>query len=97
MTRIFTAEDIKTFRETHKIAWEKYRQNMYKGESPHITMARWHDLNQGQAHVILSKHFAGLPLEEIAAKLHLVTDEINTIGKVCDLYGVEYPDEKEIK
>jgi hypothetical protein len=86
--RRFTAEDIKAIRETYYTSTLGFLVG--KNARPSKEVTKWHDLNQAQVFAIRS--LAGkcnLSDDEVASKLHLLTDDLETVQDVADVYGLE--------
>lgn len=86
--RHFTLDDIRAIRNTWKSQIKRTAYNDELETAQEYTK-KWHDLNEGQLFAInsLGKKY-DLSDDEIVSKLHLITDEMNTLADIAELYNI---------
>lgn len=86
--RRFTAADVQAIRDTFEARTLGFLTG--KNARPSSEVAKVHDLNEAQIFAIrsLPKRYK-ISDEEIASKLHLLTDEMQTLQDVAHVYGVK--------
>lgn len=86
--RRFTIEDIKAIRETYEARTLGFLAG--KNARPSTEIARVHNLNEAQVFAIRSlPQRYKISDEEIASKLHLLTDQMQTLQDIADVYGIK--------
>lgn len=86
--RRFTVDDIKAIRETYESRTLGFLAG--KNARPSTEIARVHNLNEAQVFAIRSlPQRYKISDEEIASKLHLLTDQMQTLQDIADVYGIE--------
>jgi hypothetical protein len=86
--RRFTVEDIRAIRETYESQTLGFLAG--KNARPSIEIAKIHNLNEAQVFAIRSlpqRH--KISDEEIASKLHLLTDQMQTLQDIADVFGIK--------
>lgn len=87
--RRFTAADVQAIRGT----FESRTRGFLTGNNarPSTEVAKIHDLNEAQIFAIRSlPKRCKISDEEIASKLHLLTDQMQTLQDIADVYGVKF-------
>ena len=86
--RRFTVEDIRAIRETYEARTLGFLAG--KNARPSTEIAKWHNLNEAQVFAIRSlPQRYKISDEEIASKLHLLTDQVQTLQDIADIYGIK--------
>ena len=86
--RRFTVADIRAIRETYEARTKGFLAG--KNARPSIEIAKVHNLNEAQVFAIRSlPQRCKISDEEIASKLHLLTDQMQTLQDIADVYGIK--------
>jgi hypothetical protein len=86
--RRFTAADVRAIRDTFEARTRGFLAG--KNARPSTEVAKVHDLNEAQIFAIRSlPKQCKISDEEIAAKLHLLTDQMQTVQDIVDVYGIK--------